>query len=193
MTIPAERPRVRRNKLSNELLGMSLFLASEIMIFSGLIAGYMILRSQFINWPPVGQPRLPTEMTAFNSLFLLASGYTAYRWRGALASQGALLRWIGATFIFGATFLVLQGREWEQLLAYGLSTTQDVYGGLFYVLVGAHAAHVAVALLVLARSVVLAFLGRYTPASHQGLLAVRLYWFFVVGIWPVIYTVVYLW
>ena len=193
MTASARPPVQRRNRLSNELLGMSLFLASEIMIFSGLIATLMVLRSQFINWPPVGQPRLPVEMTAFNSLFLMASGYTAYRWRGAVASQRALLRWLGLTVLLGATFLALQGREWAQLLEFGLSTTQDVYGGLFYVLVGAHAVHVAVALVVLLRSVGMAFMGRYTPASHQGLLAVRLYWFFVVGIWPIIYTLVYLW
>ena len=102
-------------------------------------------------------------------------------------------QWLQATFLLGVAFVAIQGYEWTQLIHHGLTTANNLYGGLFYVLIGTHAAHVVGALIALGLVLRNMGRGRYTPQNHDGLLAIRLFWFFVVGIWPVLYALVYLW
>ena len=68
---------VRREPvIPNGVLGMLIFIFTEVMFFSGLISAHAIVKSQQagLMWPPYGQPRLPVEETALNSLALLVSG-----------------------------------------------------------------------------------------------------------------------
>ena len=189
------RTQRQKPRVPNEVIGMGVFLFTEIMLFAGLISAYLVLRSQFRIWPPVGQPRLPVAITSVNTLFLLASGYTIWRSLSAIAAGQlrATLHWLVATFALGTLFIVIQGVEWVRLLHFGLTATSNVYGALFYTLIGLHAIHVVAALTALAVIAVKTARGRYCAAHHAGLLAIRLFWWFVVGIWPVLYVLVYLW
>src|SRR2546426_12466030 len=60
----------------NARLGMALFVFTEVMLFTGFISAFVIVQSgaPLGSWPPPGQPRLPIERTAVNTLALLASG-----------------------------------------------------------------------------------------------------------------------
>ncbi len=93
--------------------------------------------------------------------------------------------WLLATAALGALFVALQGREWAALVAYGLTTSSSVYGAFFYTIVGAHALHAIAGVLVTAL-----LWGR---GGSGAVSAFALYWYFVVGLWPVLYGVVYLW
>jgi cytochrome c oxidase subunit 3 len=172
---------------------MALFIITEAMFFVGLISGFLVLRAQAPAWPPLDQPRLPVEVTGFNTFLLLVSAGTIMRafvlLRRGAAAHGS---WLGATALLGGAFLAIQGYEWVRLVHYGLTTSSSLYGSTFYVLVGAHGLHVLgalVALLVIWRG---ALAGRYGAGDDIRLMPMLMYWLFVVAIWPILYVLVYL-
>lgn len=177
----------------NAVAGMLLFIVAESMFFAGLISAYVISRAGAYAWPPAGQPRLPLAVTALNTLVLLASaavirqaGRAFDRAPGAATTADRPLVW---TIVLGTSFVLVQGVEWVRLIGFGLTMTSSSYGSFFYLLVGAHALHVTAALLALLwgyRRLVAARLGGETFQ------ALRVFWYFVVGLWPVLYGLVYL-
>jgi heme/copper-type cytochrome/quinol oxidase subunit 3 len=174
------------------VLGMAMFLAAETMFFAGLISAFAVLRAQAPLWPPVDQPRLPVGVTGFNTLLLLASAWTMQRACAALPRERAVLtRWLGVTAGLGGLFLLIQGVEWTRMIQFGLSTTSSLYGATFYVLVGAHGLHVLAAVVALfwVRSRTARHCTAETAEAH--LRPMRMYWFFVVAIWPLLYGLVY--
>jgi heme/copper-type cytochrome/quinol oxidase subunit 3 len=174
------------------VLGMVLFIATEVMFFAALISAFLVLRAESAMWPPLDQPRLPVGVTAVNTLFLLASGFTVHRaLESARGLRGDALRWLGATAILGGLFLAIQGYEWIQLVGFGLTTSSSLYGATFYTLVGAHALHVLAALVFLLVVVVRLARGR-DSSTEIPLVLCRMYWLFVVAVWPVLYVLVYL-
>lgn len=181
---------VRRPAISNGLLGMIFFLTFEVMLFASLISALTVNKASAGVWPPLDQPRLPIEDTAINSIFLLISGLTAFRMTRS-SSSGRRLLFTAITWFLGLTFVLLQGVEWAQLIGFGLTTSSSIYGAFFYLIIGVHALHVLMGMGLLtwlgvgARSASpLAWADRSST--------VALYWYFVVGIWPVLYYLVYL-
>lgn len=160
-------------------IGTLLFVVTEVMFFAGLISAFWVVRFSYPEWPPPGQPRYPVAFTLINTLFLLGSGVTHFLERRRRSPQ-----LFAATILLGLLFLILQGREWLKLVAFGMTMTTSVYGAIFYVIVGAHALHLLFALLWLGFS-------RRFPESpaHE---AAGIFWYFVVLIWPVLYLVVYI-
>jgi heme/copper-type cytochrome/quinol oxidase subunit 3 len=191
MTTPEGTLDRRGPLVPSGVLGMAMFIATEVMFFAGLISAYLVLRAQAFGWPPLDQPRLPVGVTAANTAVLLASGWTVYR---AVAAQrrGApeFIRWLGITAALGALFLAVQGFEWVRLVGFGLTTTSSLYGATFYTLVGAHGLHVLAALVVLLWALRRAARGSY-DAAPGALDPIQMYWLFVVAVWPVLYLLVY--
>lgn len=179
--------------IDRAFLGLLIFLGTEVMFFAGLISAFIILRAGSTAWPPLDQPRLPVFVTGFNTLVLLASAFTMHRALQAIRASNlkALTAWLTATLASGLVFLGVQGFEWVRLVQFGLTFNSSIYGGTFYALIGAHALHALAAVLVLGFVVMRSFNGYYTTQQHRGLVLCRLYWFFVVGIWPVLYGLVY--
>jgi cytochrome c oxidase subunit 3 len=188
MRVVAESDRER--VLPNGVLGMLIFLLTEIMLFAGLISAFMIIRSQAIVWPPPGQPRLPIEETAFNTAALLASGLALYFARRVFRRNPVdALRPLGLAIALGLFFVVFQGFEWAALLGQGLTMQTSSLGSFFYLIVGMHALHAIGAIGLLVH----VFLRLRNGWLSSGLLATsEVLWYFVVGIWPVLYLVVYL-
>lgn len=175
-------------------IAMLFFLATEAMFFAGLISAYWVLRAQAGAWPPPDQPRLPVLITGINTLVLLASGVLLFQGRRALRAgcNLCLVGWIGTAGLLGAVFLAVQGYEWARLIGFGLTTAKNIYGGLFYVIVGTHGAHVFAALIVLLIVFLKAVQGRYTAANPTGYTLGLMFWSFVTFLWPVLYAIVYL-
>lgn len=187
----AEAVPERRPPVPSGVLGMGIFLAAEAMFFAGLISAFVVLRAQAVNWPPADQPRLPVLVTGVNTAVLLASAWTLQRAMARLRTRvpGAL-RWLSATAALGALFLVVQGTEWIRLIHFGLTTSSSLYGATFYTLVGAHAVHVLAGLVLL--FVMLRSASRRPGTDVSARLEPhRMYWLFVVGVWPVLYALVY--
>jgi heme/copper-type cytochrome/quinol oxidase subunit 3 len=174
------------------VLAMVLFIATEAMFFAGLVSAFLVLRAEALTWPPLGQPRLPLALTIVNTLVLVASGGTM-QWALAKlrAGEGGLVGWLSATAALGALFLAIQGYEWVRLVGFGLTTTSSLYGATFYTLVGAHGLHVLAALIVLVVVLAKAARGRYTREEYTGLELCRMYWLFVVAVWPILFLLVY--
>ena len=104
--------------------------------------------------------------------------------------KNAAVRWMVATTVLGALFLAIQGSEWARLIRFGLTMTSSLYGGMFYLIVGAHALHLAVAVAVLSFVAARVWRGRY-DVDFRGVVACSVYWSFVVILWPIIYALVY--
>jgi cytochrome c oxidase subunit 3 len=170
---------------------MLIFVFVELMMFAGLISAYSIVRaSNLFAWPPPGQPRLPVEETAFNTVALLLSGVALFLAHRAYRRDPASARVpLGVAMALGAFFVVFQGIEWLALIGEGLTLTSSNHGGFFYLIVGMHAAHAIVALGVLASAWWLLQTRRLLPGR---LAAAAVFWYFVVGLWPILYWRVYL-
>ena len=194
-TLPVEQrpdPVKRPEMIADGVLGMLVFVFTEIMLFAGMISAHAIVRSQAAGemWPPYGQPRLPVEETAVNTAALILSGVVllltqfAYRKSSTRAMMPLVI-----AMLLGGFFVYSQGTEWIALLSEGLTLTSSVYGSFFYLIVGAHALHAVAALLGMGWATYELKEGRLTAAQ---LGTVATFWYFVVLVWPILYMKVYL-
>ena len=180
--------------VSNARLAVLMFLAAESMFFAGLIGAFLVFRLGSMAWPPPFQPRLPVGVTGLNTVILLASGVTMH-WALRAIRAGrlsGLMGYLSATAFLGAVFLGIQGYEWIRLIEFGLTVSSGIYGATFYTLIGCHGLHVLGAVLWLVVILFQARRGRFTAQRHTGVETCSMYWTFVVGLWPILYGLVYL-
>ena len=181
----------REQLIPNAVVGMLIFVMCEVMLFAGLISAFMIVQTSSIGaWPPPGQPRLPVEETAINTAALLLSGVLlfvaqrAFKREPARASRPLL--W---SILLGAFFVIFQGVEWVALIGEGLTLTSSTHGSFFYLIIGLHALHAVVALIVLLYVWLGLVRSELAPTLFYG---AQVFWYFVVGLWPILYIRVYL-
>ncbi len=190
--ISAEGSSVREPVLSNSVLGVIVFIMAEMMFFFGLISAFMIAKANAVEWPPIDQPRLPVGATAFNTAVLLASGLTMYLTGRAFQRDGfgdKTKRLFLLTLGLGTFFVVFQGFEWVRILGQGITLQSSTYGAFFYLIIGAHAVH-AVGSIIAQVRLFLQF--RKGTLRLHGLRGGQAFWYFVVGVWPKLYVLVYL-
>ena len=174
----------------NAVMGMLIFVFTEMMLFAGLLSAFSIVRAGAVVWPPPGQQRLPIQATAFNTGVLVASGVALFlAQRSFFHDRASARRPLLVSMLLGAFFVVFQGAEWVALLHEGLTLTSSNHGGFFYLIVGLHALHALAALAVIVYT--WRRLERGWLAQDQ-LAAAQVFWYFVVALWPVLYGVVYL-
>ena len=177
--------------LPSAVLGMLIFVITEAMLFAGLISAFLIVRASAVGgiWPPPDQPRLPVEGTAFNTLALLVSGVMLWRARQVFGrGPSHALHPLALSIGLGAFFVLFQGYEWVRMLSQGLTLSSSNHGSFFYLIVGLHALH-AVAGLSLLGFTWWRLRGGFLAASSFA--AAQVFWFFVVGLWPILYLLVY--
>lgn len=187
---PSGSEQVPTRPIPNGVMGMGLFVMSEVMLFAGFISAFTIVRADATLWPPPDQPRLPIETTAFNTVVLLLSGvalYLARRHRGHDAKKTRIF--LTAAVVMGAYFVAAQGYEWFGLIREGLTLTSSVLGAFFYAIVGLHALHAIAALGLLVYTWSRLQRGWLSPNL---LGTAEVFWYFVVLVWPVVYWRVYL-
>lgn len=181
----------RKRPFEPAVLGILVFIATEIMFFTGLLSAYNIARSRVpvSIWPPPDQPRLPIESTLANSAVLVVSGVLMFLAVRAMKNKQSPLRFAVAATVMGALFVAIQGWEWVGLLSQGMTMQKSTFASFFYLIVGLHGLHVIGGLLGIAY--VTSLLVKGTGTLPQ-LRAAQIFWTFVVGVWPVIYVMVYL-
>ena len=187
--LPAKKP-----LLGNAQIAMLVLIAAEIMFFSGLVGAFLVFRFSGKPWPPPFQPRLPIEVTAVNTAFLLFSSWTMARAQAALKKNDVrtLPRLLTATGALGVLFLSIQGFEWVRLVNFGLTASSNVYGSIFYTIIGTHGFHVLSAVVWLVVVLVRAHMGKYSARNPAGVVTCAMYWHLVVGLWPLLFCLVYL-
>lgn len=183
-----------RTKVSNAVVGASIFIITELAIFLGMIAAYFVTRGNLMEWPPAGQPRFPVELTFFNTLILIASGvmmYLATRTFSDPFKKNQTLRYMGIGAALATLFLLIQGTEWVRLITFGLQA-KSLYGSLFYLIIGTHALHVVAALAYVLYVYVQVVKARKPKDVESKFVVHKIFWYFVVGMWPILYTIMYL-
>jgi cytochrome c oxidase subunit III len=176
------------------VFGMTIFLASEAMLFAGLIAGYVVLRLSSPAWPPSPDlPKLPVVLTGINTVFLITSSFTYHFAEVAVKKGKKGTAWLFLTVLLGSLFLCIQGYEWYHMHHEGLwFNTGGVYGSSFFVLTGFHGLHVLIGVLMIAWALIRQLGGAYTAQSHTYLILAGMYWHFVDVVWLFLYSVLYL-
>lgn len=180
--------------VSNARLGLLIFLGAEAMFFAGLIGAFLVFRLGSGTWPPPGLPRLPMAVTTINTFILLGSAYTMSRALRAIrgGNRRGLARGLLATALLGVIFLGVQGSEWIRLVRFGLTLSTGPYGATFYTLIGIHGFHVLGAVIWLLMVFIGASRHRFSAENPVGVELSGMYWYFVVALWPVLFTLVYL-
>lgn len=184
---PAPTPRRRPAVVESEVVAMVIFVFTEVMLFGAFLSAYTIISSGAPGnvWPPPTDPALPTAATGIATIGLLLSAVAVFL---AGRSPGHALTWLRGAAGLAIAFLTWQVVEGVRLVNEGLTLTSSAHGGFFYTIVGAHALHAVVAVLVLLWSIGRLRAGRMSEALFR---AVRIFWYFVAGLWPVLYLVVY--
>jgi cytochrome c oxidase subunit III len=180
----------KSSRVDATLLGMLLFIISEIMLFGAFFTAYFFIRVVGDTpWPAPGE-HLPVVVAGINTAILISSSFTMH-WalEGARNENRAALR-VGmlTTFLLGLTFLAIQINEYVFI---GFAPADNAQGSIFYGLTGLHGAHVFVGLTLLSFATIRAFRGHFTAKEHRGVEVPGIYWHFVDVMWIVVYTVIY--
>jgi cytochrome c oxidase subunit 3 len=187
-------------------LGMWVFLATEVMFFGGMIAGYAAYRYAHPLGFSLGSKELSVLIGGINTGVLLVSSFTV-----ALAVHAArvgarrlLLASLAATIVLGFTFLGFKAYEWwhhyHEGLVPGIHFTYTgpeapavgMFFWLYFALTGVHAVHLTVGIGIMAVIAFLAWRGRYSPAYHNPVEIAGLYWHFVDIVWIFLLPILYL-
>ncbi|MGH9226587.1 MAG: aa3-type cytochrome oxidase subunit III [Acidimicrobiales bacterium] len=172
-------------------VGTVVWLASELMFFSGLFAAYFTLRSTARGpWPPEGV-ELDAATAGLFTLALLASSGTIQLAVRALTNndRAAFRRWLLVTAALAALFLANQGREWATAT---FDTDSNTFGSAFYLMTGFHGLHVLGGILAMFVLVARATSPRFGPADVPAAEVVSYYWHFVDVVWIGMYTTLFL-
>jgi heme/copper-type cytochrome/quinol oxidase subunit 3 len=180
--------------LSNEKLGMWVFLGSECLLFGALISTFLLYRSRPVTDGPEVADLYDIPFTSVSSFVLLMSSLTmVLALSAAQRGKGRETRtWLLTTGLLGATFVAGQVYEFTAFVREGLGYTTNLQSSAFYTLTGFHGVHVTIGIMMLLSLVVLSVRGRLGPERSETVEIVGLYWHFVDIVWVVIFTFVYL-
>ncbi len=181
----------RSSRVEPQLLGMLLFIISEIMVFGAFFTAYFFIRiAQGDPWPATGTT-LPVSVAGVNTAILVSSSFTIH-WAEQSIKRGnrfGLKAGMLVTFLLGCSFLFIQINEYANI---GFAPQDAAQQTIFYSLTGLHGAHVFIGLLLLLFVTIRAFRGHYSPEEHRGVEIPGIYWHFVDIMWIVVYTTVYI-
>jgi cytochrome c oxidase subunit III len=185
-------PANRSSRVEPQLLGMLLFIISEVMVFGAFFTAYFFIRVvSGDQWFPVQGHELPVAIAGINTAILVSSSFTMH-WAQTSVKNGnrlGLKAGILTTFLLGLTFLFIQVNEYVHL---GFAPHDFAQASVFYGLTGLHGAHVFVGLTLLAMVTIRAWRGHFSPEEHRGVEVPGIYWHFVDVMWIVVYTTVYI-
>jgi cytochrome c oxidase subunit III len=172
-------------------VGMLSFIVAESAIFTIFVVAYLFYLGKSLTGPT---PRDVLEVPIFYTFCLLSSSVTIHLAGKRLErNQRAtfLMLWLG-TVVLGGLFMYGTAQEWHRLIyEHGLTISTNLFGTTYYSLVGLHAFHVTVGLVMLAVVLVLAAAGRVRVTHAARIDVLSLYWHFVDVVWVVVFTVVY--
>ncbi|MBK8029349.1 MAG: heme-copper oxidase subunit III [Anaerolineae bacterium] len=180
--------------IDNMKFAMWLFLASEVVLFAVMIAGYVLFRVNFPERVKEVHEAAGILLVTLNTFLLLSSSWTMVM--GLRAIQGndqrGLIRWIGLTALLGTIFVILQGVEYTALSHEGITIYSDNFGMRFYAPTALHGAHVIIGVLWALWVLWRGSKGTYNSGKFLGVEIFGLYWHFVDVVWIFLFTLIYL-
>ena len=186
--------------VNTALLGMLLFIGSEVMFFAGLFAAYFNARASALSlgqpWPPEGlghiiEPGLIPIVATI--ILVLSSGSMQWAlWRIRKGDRTGMNRALGVTLLMGIVFLGMQAYDYYELLVhYGFGINSGIYGTLFYTMTGFHGAHVFGGVIGIAIILLRGVAGQFSARHHVAVEAVSAYWHFVDIVWIGLFFTLY--
>ena len=172
-------------------VGMSSLIAAEAAIFTIFVVAYIFYIGKSVSGPT---PKDVLELPILGTVCLLSSSVTIHLAVRALRNSKVAMfgLWWFATIALGSIFLIGTGREWHHLIFdEGLTVSTNLFGTTYYSLVGLHAFHVTVGLIILTIAMVFTLLGKVKSEHSERAEVFSLYWHFVDVVWVVVFTVVY--
>ena len=195
-----------RGGISNVVLGMLLFITSEVMFFAGLFAAYFNTRASNHPWPPVNcGPDAPASCVPFSeilnpfsiilvaTIILITSSFTCQLavWAIRRNDRTGFLRNIGFTFVLGVIFLLLQAYDYSLLFEEGMTLGSGPFGTTYFTLTGFHGAHVFGGVIMLGVVLYRGMSGQFSSRHHDAVEAASLYWHFVDVVWILLFSILY--
>jgi len=189
--------------IDTALLGMLLFIGSEVMFFAGLFAAYFNARAEAEpNWPPPGLEHVlnpfPNEpipyLPIIATTILIISSFTM-QWGLRRIQKGdrtGMNRALVITLVLGIVFLAAQIFDYISLLdREGFGINSGIYGTLFYTMTGFHGAHVFGGVIGITIVLVRGLAGQFSAKHHIAVEAVSAYWHFVDIVWIFLFLTLY--
>ena len=173
-------------------LGMACLIVAETAMFAIFVVAYVYYMGRDTSGP---RPQDVLSTPVVGTICLLSSSFFIRLAERALehGRMAAFKGWWGLTALLGFVFLTDTAMEWNKLITKDhLTVSTNLFGTTFYSLVGLHATHVLVGLIMLAVVLVSAMRGKLTHAHTERVQVVSIYWHFVDAIWVVVFTVVYM-
>lgn len=188
---PTLHPDVAWSLPSRGKVGMFCLIVAESAIFTIFVVAYLYYIGKSLSGPT---PREVLEVPIFFTICLLSSSATIH-YAGKsleLGKTGAFLAAWLLTIVLGGLFMFGTAREWHRLIyEHGLTISTNLFGTTYYSLVGLHAFHVTVGLIMLSLVLLFALAGRVQRTHSSRIDVLGMYWHFVDAVWVVVFTVVY--
>ncbi len=181
--------------ISNVILGMLLFITSEVMFFAGLFAAYFNVRANAPLWPPLEFHDklhiLPLVGPA--TVLLIISSFTCQIgvWAIRRNDRRGLTRAMAITVLLGAVFLVMQALDYALLYEDEVRLDSGTFGTTYYTLTGFHGAHVLGGVLMLSVVLYRSMSGQFSSRHHDMVEATSMYWHFVDVVWILLFSTLY--
>jgi cytochrome c oxidase subunit 3/cytochrome o ubiquinol oxidase subunit 3 len=172
-------------------VGMACMILTESALFTIFVVAYLYYVGKSLSGP---YPRDVLDIPVLATIALLSSSITiTLAVRALRAGQdGAFKLWWFITIALGAFFLVATAVEWGGLIYdHNLTIWTNLFGTTYYTLVGFHAGHVTVGLLMLGLVLVLGLRGAVRAAHAERVEILSWYWHFVDAVWVVVFITVY--
>jgi cytochrome c oxidase subunit 3 len=173
-------------------VGMTSLIFAESAIFTIFVVAYLFYVGKSVTGPT---PREVLETPIFYTICLLSSSLTIH-FAGKFLERGKRGAFLGLwllTIVLGGLFMYGTGREWHRLInEHGLTISTNLFGTTYYSLVGLHAFHVTVGLVMLCIVLIFGLAGRVGVEQFHRVDVLSLYWHFVDAVWVVVFTVVYI-
>ena len=172
-------------------VGMACLIVAEAAIFIIFVVAYIFYIGKSLSGPT---PAQVLELPIFGTICLLSSSISVHYAVSALRKENlrACTINLAITVLLGSIFLVTTAQEWYHLIHdEGLTIRTNLFGTTYYSLVGLHASHVVVGLIMLFLALGFSLMGRVTEEHSERLEVLSLYWHFVDGVWVVVFLVVY--
>jgi len=177
---------------SRGVVAMASLIIAESAIFSIFVVAYLYYIGRDVAGPT---PREVLEIPYFGTVCLLSSSFFIVLAERAIehGKMAAFKLWWAVTMLLGAIFLADTGREWYTLIVHDhLTVHTNLFGTTFYSLVGLHASHVIIGLIMMLVVMVLGLARKVVPAHAARVKVLAMYWHFVDAVWVVVFTVVYI-
>jgi cytochrome c oxidase subunit III len=192
----ASMPHDSHGGLTNPVLGMLLFITSEVMFFGGLFAAYFSVRANAAQWPPE-QFQETLKVLPFvgpaTILLILSSVSCQYAvWAIRRDDRTVFLRAMTVTVILGITFLLMQATDYALLGSEGLTLSSGTFGSTYYTLTGFHGAHVFGGVVMLSVILYRGMVGQFSAKHYDAVEGASLYWHFVDVVWILLFSLLYL-